>query len=151
MLGIAAYIRASHASLSDYDLVLYDSGGTALKTINVDVSVSYNTTASYQYVVFGFSSAYTLTADTTYYIFAKPLSTAQTIQMPVFDDYPAGGGAHIAQCGAASLKYAYRNDGGSITTDDTKMAPISPIVDFATGASGGSGFIGSRALFPGIR
>lgn len=138
MIGAAISVRIS-STTSDFDIVLYDSGGTSLASVSVDVSKFWTSTTSARNMTFYFSSAYTLAADTTYYLLLKPTSATQTIILQVFDDFPSAEGVMLAAFGARSLKYASRTDGGSITTDATKMVPLTPIVDLATGAAAGGG------------
>ena len=117
---------AMTAESADYDLVLYDSGGTALGTASFDATTARD--ASLRPTQRLFASPVTVTAGATYYLTIRP-STTTNLSSYTFglnaaadrEAWPLG----------TEADGATRTGTGAWTISSTSRVPILPIIDFA--------------------
>lgn len=128
---------------NDCDLVLYNSGGTALATVTLDAS---QRTGSVALPVIGrFDTSVTLTAGQTYYLAVKPGGSA--VSMITFSaagasqmqGYPNGGDWYLST----------RTDEGSWTDTTTEWPVLGLIIDGVDDGGGGGGGGGGSFTFVG--
>jgi hypothetical protein len=132
--GIAAFFTPS----ANADLVLYDSGGTALATVSVDSNTIRSASSRiYQGV---FSADVSVSGGSTYYVTLKP-TTATSVNI-ITIGYNAAGHLEASMMGD-SFYSATRTDAGAWTTNTAEQHPIGVIVS-EIGSTGGGG--GSVAL-----
>lgn len=129
----------------DTDLVLYDSGGTALQTLSLDKDVRQITSAKNNY--HRFPASVNLTAGATYRLVAKP-TTATSI---ILTDYDVPGVAYMNACsGGSNFHYTERADGGTWTQTTTKRPwmgiHISAFDDGAGVGGGGNTYSRGRVV-----
>ena len=110
----------------DYDLVLYDSGGTALGTASLDANTAR--AASLRPTQRLFASPVTVSAGSTYYLTIRPSTTtnisAYTFGLNAAADreaWPLG----------TEADGATRTGTGAWTISSTSRVPVLPIIDFA--------------------
>lgn len=139
--GLAAAVDPG----AEFDLVLYDLGGTALGTISFDRNAQRSAS---QRVAFGFfSSPVDIVAGTTYYVAIKPTTTTNitfiTYNVPNAidrDAWPMG----------TDFTGATRTDAGAWTLTDTAVPALLPYLD-PQPASGGGGMIIHPGMSGGMR
>lgn len=127
------------ASTSDFDVILYDSGGTALGTVSFDG----NTLATARPLEFAWPSEITLAAGATYRLAIKPTQTTSTLSAYTFDVADAN---HLTcHTGGTALTYTTRLDAGSWAAATTTRRLFGGIrvsaLDDGTGGGSGGGLI----------
>ena len=123
---VVAGLWAMTIPSGDYDLVLYDSGGTELASAAVDANTVRSSALRPQERLF--ASPVTVTAGSTYYLTVRPSSatnmTTYTIGLNAAADreaWPLG----------TEADGVTRKSAGSWTVSSTSRVPILPIIDFA--------------------
>lgn len=124
--GLACVVQPT----ADFDLVLYDSGGTALGTASFDANTLRTNT--YRPHSLLFSSPVDVVAGATYYLAVKPTSTSN-ITLTTYsvnnaidrDAWPLG----------TDWTGATRTNAGSWSTSTTDIVPIVPILDQQPGVA----------------
>lgn len=131
--GIIGYYQVS----GNADLVIYDSGGTELRSVTIDANtVRSNALRMYQAI---FSSDLDVSGGSTYYITLRPAGTNVTLVT-----IGVNAAAHLQATWMGDGMYsAVRTNAGAWTTNTAEQNPIGVIVS-KIGSTGGGG--GSVAL-----
>jgi hypothetical protein len=125
---------------NDADVVLYDSGSSALATVSLDSSI--RSSANGQWFNYIFSSVVDLDADTDYRLALKPTTTSNA----TLYDWDAG--VSLANfIGGSTWKYTTRTDAGAWTDTSDKRPWMGLILGgFDDGAGGGGGGGSQRVI-----
>lgn len=123
------------SSFGDFDVVLYDAGGSVLQTIpaDKDVGVTYTIpTGIYR----RFPTAQSLTANTTYRLTVKPTSgtNVQIVNMTI-----PGSAYQGAIEGGTEWYFTARTDGGAFSDTQTERPFIGLVLSGVDTSSGGGG------------
>lgn len=121
----------------DYDLVLYDSAGTAVAGGSASVDEDEEgTNSSPRLITVPLAAPLTLAANTTYHLLLKP-TTASLVTVTYFDVNDAAFWALIG--GTAEIYQAHRTDAGAIGTTTTRRPHLGLIVNGGDDGAGGGG------------
>lgn len=130
ILGIWARCDINNST----DFILYDSGGSILKTFTQDNDLTRSINGFYSCY---FSSSYTLAANTTYRITMLPTTATSNNLLNV--TLPGSGYGTTHPLGT-TWQYTSRANAGAFTDDNTKITYMGLIVDgYDTGSGGGAG------------
>lgn len=141
--GASLVVGFGSYGVIDFDVLLYNAAGTALRTVSIDsntivaASNYYNTQVVFEPI--------TLTKDAVYYIAFKP--TISTRGSLVYVD--VSNSSYMAVLpGGVNLIYSERTDGGSWSDTDTRRPAITPLIcaldDGVSSGGGGRPVFGDR-------
>lgn len=135
------YCRANISS-GNADVILADSGGTALATYTGDKDYGSGYGSNYAHQVQGlFAASVDLSAGSTYYLTIKPTSATnvRVVDLLLMDTSEAN--QMNCMAGGTDVVLVTRDSGGSYTVDTTKrplsMGLIISAIDDAVGGGGG--------------
>lgn len=123
---------------ADFDVVLYDSGGSAVATVGHDAN-AVRATGAHCFVFVPLASELTLAANSTYRLSVKP-TTANSVRVHYYDVSDA---AHFQAFGGEAFKFASRADGGAWATTATRRPWFALSISAVHDGSGGSGLAGA--------
>jgi hypothetical protein len=131
------WFNATAAAGADFDITLYDAGGSSLASVSVDANTVRSTSVSTTIVTF---AEVTLAKNTTYRLAIKP-TTANNITVVQFD--VASADHKQALPGGTSWNYTTRTDAGAWAAATTTRSLIGGLrisaIDDGTGSGSGGG------------
>lgn len=137
--GVVGGARAQ----ADFDIVLYNAAGTALRTVSFDKDVARSSITSSPFIA-PFSSPIELSENTEYWLAIKP--TTSTNVSVDYVDFPSS--AVMGQINGGTAAYgANRSDAGAWTTETTRRYFVTLIASrIHDGAAGGGGGGGAKII-----
>lgn len=121
---IGAWLTVSAPASANFDIVLYDSGGSVLTSCSIDVAKYKNNLAQAYRVFFG--TRVSLVAGSAYYLIVKPTQATANVTLARWNFSTSSA---LRATFAPNAWQAVRTDAGAWTEDQTQLPSMGLVID----------------------